>query len=209
MVETHLLIVNSGFHYDPVYALGVVTTYDRFMQGYRPDQDKVSIFNALCQAVGGDPQVYRQDAERLLAEASSLSPEDVVSKVRESTEPTDGLVGVLRGVAGNSSFKYSRLFSIGLYTLLEQMDSEMMRDDARRNAALQSLSDALNLSPDKVQKDLELYRSNLDKMTQARAVLDDILKADRKKKEERAKAKEAKPDDEAIATPPASPSEPS
>lgn len=209
MVETHLLLVNASFRYDPIYALGVVTTYDRFMQGYRPEQDKVSIFNALCQAVGGDPQVYRQDAERLLSEAAHLSPEDVVSKVRESSDPADGIIGVLRGVAGNPGFKYSRLFAIGVYTLLEQMDGEMMKDDARRNAALQSIGDALNLSADKMQKDLELYRSNLDKMTQARAVLDDILKADRKKKEERAKAKEERSEDGAIATPPSSPSEPS
>ncbi len=39
MVEMHLLSVNADFRYDPIYALGVVTTFDRFMLGYRPDTD--------------------------------------------------------------------------------------------------------------------------------------------------------------------------
>jgi exonuclease VII small subunit len=57
------------------------------------------------------------------------------------------------------------------------------------------MATAVNLSADKFQKDLELYRSNLEKMAQARAVLDDIVQADRKKREQQA---------ESEATPPAS-----
>jgi hypothetical protein len=45
------------------------------------------------------------------------------------------------------------------------------------------------LSEDKLQKDLDLYRSNLEKMTQARIVMEDTLKAERKKREDREKAK--------------------
>ncbi|HAX86545.1 MAG TPA: photosystem II biogenesis protein Psp29, partial [Cyanobacteria bacterium UBA11370] len=33
MVEMHLLSVNVDFRYDPIYALGVVTSFNRFMQG--------------------------------------------------------------------------------------------------------------------------------------------------------------------------------
>ncbi len=202
MVETHLLSVNVDFRYDPVYALGVVTTFDRFMQGYRPDQDKLSIFNSLCQAVGGDPQTYRQEAEQLQSEAAQLSVDEVLARLNDpASESTSTLVGKLRDIAGNASFKYSRLFAIGLYTLLEQMDAEALKDEKQLNQVLEQLCEALKLSSDKVQKDLELYRGNLEKMVQAQAVMEDILQADRKKKEDRAKAKDA------IATPPSPPSE--
>ena len=40
MVEMHLLFVNTDFSYDAIYALGVVTAFDRFMQGYRPEHDR-------------------------------------------------------------------------------------------------------------------------------------------------------------------------
>ena len=50
MVEIHLLRVNQDFRYDPIFALGVVNTFDRFMEGYEPATDRDSIFNALCRA---------------------------------------------------------------------------------------------------------------------------------------------------------------
>jgi exonuclease VII small subunit len=70
------------------------------------------------------------------------------------------------------------------------MNPELVKDEAKRNEAIQTLASGLKLSDEKMQKDLELYRSNLEKLSQARQVMEDILKADRKKKEERAKAKD-------------------
>lgn len=197
MVEMHLLSVNADFHYDPIYGLGVATAFDRFMQGYRPESDKPSIFNALCQALGEDAQKYRQSAEALQSEAASMTADAFLSQVKSLADaPGSGIFDSLRTVANNDKFKYSRLFAIGLYTLLDIMDPSLTKEEPRRNQAIQTLGEALHLSVDKMQKDLELYRGNLDKLAQAQIVLEDILKADRKKKEERAKAKDA------VTTPP-------
>lgn len=202
MVEMHLLSVNADFNYDSIYALGVVTTFDRFLQGYRPEQDKNSLFNALCQSIGSEPHTYRQSAEQLQAEAAQLSVDDLIAQLKEpDSEPRSAVVTTLRQIGSASQFKYSRLFAIGLYNLLELMDADAIKDDTRRNEVLKQLGEGLNLSSDKVLKDLELYRSNLDKMVQAQIVLEDILKADRKKREEREKAKDA------MATPPTTPQE--
>jgi photosystem II biogenesis protein Psp29 len=193
IVEMHLLSVNADFRYDPIYGLGVVTAFDRFMQGYRPEADKPSIFNALCQSVQEDPGKYRHDAERLEELTAASNVNDFLVQVKQLADfaGDSELLQHLKPIAANPKFKYSRLFAIGLYTLLEKMDDTLIKDEQRRNQALQTLSEGLNLSADKLQKDLELYRSNLDKMAQAQIVLEDILKADRKKKEERAKAKDA------------------
>jgi photosystem II biogenesis protein Psp29 len=186
MVEMHLLAVNVDYHYDPVYALGVVTSFDRFMQGYRPDQDKASIFNGLCQALQDDANRYRHDAERLQDSARGKSLKDLVAWVElAATNSGDDLQQAIKEIANNPKFKYSRLFAIGLYSLLETADPEIMKDEAQRNAALNQLCTALRLPADKLQKDLELYRSNLDKMMQAQAVMEDLLKADRKQREQR------------------------
>lgn len=202
MVEMHLLSVNADFHYDPIYGLGVVTAFDRFMQGYRPEADKPSVFEAICRALEDDPQKYRQSAEQLQAEAASTTADAFLSQTKQlATAPGGALFDALKSVANSTSFKYSRLFAIGLYTLLELMDPNLVKEEQRRNEALKTLSEALNLSTDRVQKDLELYRSNLDKIAQAQVVLEDILKADRKKKEERAKAKDT------VTAPPTTPQE--
>jgi photosystem II biogenesis protein Psp29 len=187
MVEMHLLSVNVDFKYDPIYALGVVTSFNRFMQGYRPERDKESILDALCQAVGGELQQYKQDAERFEAIAGRLSGKEIVSWFSSPT-PIDGngdFQTTVTAIAQNPKFKYSRLFAIGLYTLLEQADSELVKDEKQRTEALKQISDALHLPEEKLQKDLELYRSNLEKMAQARIVMEDAIIADRKKREQR------------------------
>ncbi|MGB3755154.1 MAG: photosystem II biogenesis protein Psp29, partial [Rivularia sp. (in: cyanobacteria)] len=90
------------------------------------------------------------------------------------------------------SFKYSRLFAIGLYTLLESSDPEMVKDEKLRNEALKTIANSLNLSEDKLSKDLDLYRSNLDKMAQAAIVMADMVAADRKRREQRAQQSDTK-----------------
>ena len=191
MVEMHLLSVNVDFRYDPIYALGVVSSFNRFMQGYRPERDKESIFEALCQSVGKEAQQYTQDAERLKAMAGRLSGKELVSWFSSPTPlDADGdLHTTVALISDNPKFKYSRLFAIGLYTLLEQADSEFVTDEKQRNEALKQISSALHLPEDKLQKDLELYRSNLEKMAQAQLVMEDAIKAERKKREQRAQDK--------------------
>ncbi len=190
MVEMHLLAVNTDYRYDPIYALGVVTSFDRFMQGYRPEGDKPSVFDGLCKALQDDPNLYRQDAERMRAFASQKSAKDLVAWFEQAaaTPYGDDLQERIKAIANNPKFKYSRLFAIGLFSLFELADSEAMKNETQREELLKQVCTALRLPEDKVQKDLELYRSNLEKMTQAQAVMNDILQADKKKREQRSQS---------------------
>ncbi len=190
MVEMHLLSVNVDFQYDPIYGYGVVSTFDRFMQGYQPEQDRISIFNSLCQAIQDDPQRYQQDAQRLEELATSAKQSLVAGLAKaDHWEGTGFLQEVCQAIAPNPKFKYSRLFAIGLYNLIEKADPEAVKDDQQRLATLKPISEALKLSFDKLQKDLELYRSNLEKMAQAQIVMADALAAERKKREQRIQEK--------------------
>ncbi len=189
MVELHLLSVNVDFVYNPLYALGVVTSFDRFMAGYEPAADKESIFSAICKAVEGDPQQYRQDAESLKASLSGLSL-SALNDALSSAKTTDGegLQGQLYQTS-KASAKYTRLMAVGLYTLFETVDTSSLEDKDALEETLKTAAENLALPVDKVDKDLELYRSNLDKMAQAQEVMKDILEAERKKREQRAQAK--------------------
>jgi photosystem II biogenesis protein Psp29 len=187
MVEMHLLSVNIDFSYNPIYALGVVTTFDRFMEGYQPERDRESIFNALCQAIEQDPQRYRQDAERLRALGKSLPVKDLIAWLSQTTnlDRDADFQEQLQAIANNPNFKYNRLFAIGVFSLLELSDPELVKDEKQLTEALKAIAAGLHLSDDKFSKDLELYRSNLDKMAQALIVMADMLSADRKKREQR------------------------
>ncbi|MGD1853088.1 MAG: photosystem II biogenesis protein Psp29 [Leptolyngbyaceae cyanobacterium] len=190
MVEMHLLSVNADFVYNALYALGVVTSFDRFMVGYEPEQDKESVFSAICRAVDGDPQQYRQDAETLKSELLGLSLSQLDTQLTSAkTTDGEGLQGKLYVVANQASAKYTRLMAVGLYTLFEIVDASSLEDKDKREEMLKAAAEKLALPVDKVDKDLELYRSNLEKMAQAQEVMKDILEAERKKREQRAQAK--------------------
>jgi photosystem II biogenesis protein Psp29 len=206
MVEMHLLSTNVDFAYDPIYALGVVSSFDRLMTSYRPETDKQSIFSALCQSIGSSTEKYREDAAGIQEFARSMAGQDIVNWLA-NPPTTDGmgaqLAGILSSVSGNAKFKYSRLFGVGLFTILEQAAPDLLKDEKLRTAAVVKITEALHLTTDKVQKDLDAYRSNLDKLVQMEAVMVDVIEADRKKREKRAAEKAEK----AAATTPPTPAE--
>ena len=192
MVEMHLLSVNADFHYDPIYALGVVTAFERFMQGYQPERDKQPIFDALCQSIEDSPQRFRQDADRLHNTVKNLSAKELIAWLSEDqSNQTDDLHSQIRAIAHNQTFKYSRLFAIGVFSLLELADPELVKDEKQRVEALKQVSASLNISEDKLNKDLELYRANLEKIEQALITMADMLSADRKKRQQRLQAQNA------------------
>ena len=188
LVEMHLLSVNGDFAYDPIYALGIVTTFDRFMLGYQPDHDKDSIFSALCRSVQSSPDQYRGDAAAMKAAVAGITLEEFEAQFDQLLDapPNGGLRSTLSQVANREGFKYSRAFGIGLYTLLEAVAGDDLLSNKDSLADLiKTLAGKLNLSSDKLTKDLELYRSNLEKFAQAQEVMKDMLAAERKKREER------------------------
>ncbi len=193
MVEMHLLSVNADFKYDPIYALGVVTAFERFMQGYQPERDKEPIFNAICQAVEDDPQRFQQDAQRLRNLFNNLSAKELLDWLSGKThlEGADDLQAQIQAIAHNPNFKYSRLFAIGVFSLLEVADAETVKDEKLRVEALKQISAILHVSEDKLNKDLELYRSNLEKIEQALITMADMLSAERKKRQQRLQAQAA------------------
>lgn len=192
LVEMHLLSVNVDFRYDSIYALGVFTSFERFMQGYQPESDIESIFNALCQAVGINPQQIREDASKVLSIAKQLSLETLVTQIK-SSDNDNLIISTLHGISNNPKFKYSRLFGVGIYTILVEISPELAKDKGKRNEILQQVSAVLNLPQEKIQKDLDLYRSNLEKIDQLLGVIEEALQADRKKREEKESVKTEPP----------------
>ena len=191
MVEMHLLSTNVDFAYNPIYALGVVSSFDRFMASYRPESDKQSIFVALCESMGGNAQQYRTDATGVSEFASSMQEQDIVSWLAHPEASGTGaqIASTIESIASNPKFKYSRLFGIGLFTIIEQAAPAILKDEKKREAAILQIGEAMHLPTDKVQKDLDTYRSNLDKLVQMEAVMADLAEAERKKREKRDLAK--------------------
>lgn len=183
LVEVHLLKVNQTFVYDSIFALGFVTAFDRFTVGYKPETDRFAVFHALCSALQFDSDRVRQDATTLI-DLATRSPNEIKSLLTnlESGIHLEPLSGQLHTIANKANFKYSRLLGVGLYALLEISDSVEIADNAKREEVLKLVGDTLKFGSDRLLKDIDLYRSNLDKIEQARQMIADMVEAERKKR---------------------------
>ena len=201
LVEMHLLSVNADFKPDPIYYLGIVTSFERLMQGYQPEKEKEQIFNALCTATDADAQTYKSQAGTLLSLADNKSIDELVEWLGNPTAEEDAgyIVEPIKAIASNENFKYSRLFGIGIYTLLEECDRELVKDIDKRNEKIDAIAEKFKISGEKMKKDLELYQGNLEKMDQLLKVIEDVLEASRKQREKRSKSNEAETPEEATA----------
>ncbi|BAZ44383.1 photosystem II 22 kD protein [Chondrocystis sp. NIES-4102] len=187
LVEMHLLSVNADFKPDPIYYLGIVTSFERLMQGYKPESDKQEIFKALCISTDADPETYKSQAGTLLSLAKDKSTADLLTWLGNPTAEGDTgyIIEPIKAIATNDNFKYSRPFAIGLYTLLEENDPNLVKESEKLNQTIDTISGNLKISGEKMKKDLELYRSNLDKMDQILKVIEDVLEASRKQRASR------------------------
>jgi photosystem II biogenesis protein Psp29 len=202
LVEMHLLSVNADFKPDPIYYLGIVTSFERLMQGYQPEKDKEKIFNALCSATDADAQTYKSQAGTLLSLADNKSLDDLIAWLGNPTaeEDTGYIVEPIKAISDNENFKYSRPFGIGIYTLLEECDRELVKNLDRRNESIDAIAKNFNISGEKMKKDLELYRGNLEKMDQLLKVIEDVLEASRKQRAKRAQQNDEPSTDETTET---------
>ena len=196
MVEMHLLSVNADFKNDSIYYLGVVNSFDCLMQGYQPEEDKESIFQAICKSVDQDPNTYREQASALLDAAGSKSTEEVIAWLQDP-QGEESLTLPIQAIASNENFKYSRLFAVGLYSLIEKADPDLLKSKDKSHPIFDELAANFHLPEEKMKKDLDSYHSNLAKMKQLLDVMDDVLEASRKQREKRSQEKLSKENESA------------
>ncbi|KAI4384997.1 hypothetical protein MLD38_003074 [Melastoma candidum] len=191
LVQQHLTRYKKFYQYDPVFALGFVTVYDKLMEGYPSDEDREAIFKAYVRALNEDPEQYRVDALKLEEWASSQNAESLVEFSARGGEIEETLKGISERAGAKGSFSYSRFFAVGLFRLLELANGT-------DPTVLDKLCTALNVDKRSVDRDLDVYRNLLTKLVQAKELMKEYIDREKKKREER--AAESQKANEAITT---------
>ena len=183
LVELHLLSHQKGFQADGLFAVGLTQVFDSFSKGYRPDEQREPLFAALCSANGFDPAQLRQMAADAVASVGHHSLEEVKGWLSNRGDGAPApIAGLLSGVQ-RSDFHYSRLVAVGLLSLLQSArGAEALEPQALRSAA-HEIGEAMGLIKDRVDKDLGLYATNIEKMAQAVELMEETLAADRRRRE--------------------------
>jgi len=183
LVELHLLSHQRGFQADPLFAVGTVQVFQAFARGYRPDQHREPLFEALCQATGFDAGELRRLSEEALGAVGAHSVEEVKGWINAGGSGAPEPVAHALNQVRRADFHYSRLVAVGLLTLLEKAQGAQDLDAPTLRAYSHDLGGPRGLIKDRLEKDLSLYPGNLEKMAQAVELVEETLAAERRRRE--------------------------
>ena len=183
LVELHLLSRQTGFRSDALFACGLIQVFDSFAKGYRPDAQRLPLLKALCSASGFDADQLRQQRDNAMAAMGSHGVEQVKQWIeQEGSGAPEPLAAALAGIR-RPDFHYSRLMAVGLLSLLEQAQGADALDTAALRSYAHDLGGAMGLLRERLDKDLSLYATNLEKMAQAVELMAETVASERRKRE--------------------------
>ena len=199
LVELHLLSRQTGFRSDALFACGLIQVFDSFARGYRPDAQRLPLLQALCSASGFDANQLRQQRDSAMAAMGSHSVEQVKQWIEQAGEGAPEPVAAALAGIRRPDFHYSRLMAVGLLSLLEQAQGADVMDASTMRSYAHDLGSAMGLLRERLDKDLSLYATNLEKMAQAVELMEETVASERRKRER--KQQEATSEDAAAAAP--------
>jgi hypothetical protein len=186
LVELHLLSRQRGFRPDPLFATGLVQVFDGFSKGYRPEAQREQLFSALCGSSGFDAAALHGLKEQAIAAVGHHSVDEVRQWIERQGEGAPAPVAEALSSIRREDFHYSRLMAVGLLTLLEQAQGADGLDPQALRDAAHEIGGAMGLLRDRLDKDLSLYATNLEKMAQAVELMEETVAADRRRRERQA-----------------------
>jgi len=183
LVELHLLSRQGSFQADPLFATGLVQVFDGFSRGYRPDQQRLPLFEALCSSSGYDANQLRQQRDQAMEAMGHHSVDAVQQWIERQGEGAPAPVAQALASIRRPDFHYSRLMAVGLLSLLERASGAEAMDPKALRQSAHDLGEAMGLLRDRLDKDLNLYATNLEKLAMAVEMLEETVAADRRRRE--------------------------
>ena len=183
LVELHLLSRQKGFQSDPLFAVGLIQIFDSFSRGYKPPQQREPLFHALCASSGFDADELRALCESTTAAMGEHSVDAVKQWIEQEGAGAPQPISEALASVRRDDFHYSRLMAVGLLSLLEQAQGSDSMDPQSLRQSAHDIGESMGLIRERVDKDLALYASNLEKMAQAVELMEETVAADRRRRE--------------------------
>ncbi len=157
LVELHLLSHQKNFKNDGIFAAGLKELFSKFTNGYKPSEHTTKLFNAICNCNGFNPTEINDSAEQLVNKAKGLTKEELTDFLSKQNN--------------NDSNYYSRINAIGIYKLVSEMQSLKDAKEEDINNEITNISKLLGYQYSRVEKDISMYKANIEKMKQALEII--------------------------------------
>lgn len=159
IVELHLLSHQKNFKITPAFSVGLRELFRIFTKGYKPNDHIPLLFNAICNCNGYKPEEITSKEQELMTKLKSYTISDLSNN--------------LDLIDDNKTLHsyYSRINAIGIYKIMKEIADCENLEIKELDIEIIKLAELIGYPKERVEKDISLYRSNVEKMNQTLEII--------------------------------------
>ena len=165
LVELNLLNHQNEFKQDFLFSVGLTETFKELMKGYKPEKRLDLLFESLCSSTNFEANVIQEISKKSRNEFRDKSSKDILKLLSEKS---------------NQKIYPSRMLNLGIYLLISDSQDFQEKNETEKNKIISDIFEKLNLSIDKAEKDIGIYKSSITKMEQAKELIQELKIKDKK-----------------------------
>ncbi len=166
LVELNLLNHQNEFTQDYLFCVGLTETFKELMKGYKPEKHLDLLFESLCSSTNFEAKGISEISQNSQKEFQNKTYEDILKLLEEKN---------------NSKLYPSRILNLGVYIIISKTQDLKGKNESESNKIIFDVFEKLNLSINKAEKDIGIYKSSLLKMEQAKELIEELRLKDKKK----------------------------
>ena len=166
LVELNLLNHQNEFKQDYLFCIGLTETFKELMKGYQPEKHLDLLFESLCSSTNFEAKEINEISKKTLKELKDKTSEDILTLSIEKS---------------NSKLYPSRILNLGIYILISNSLDLKEKNESDINKMTSDIFEKLSLSNNKAEKDIGIYKSSINKMEQAKELIEELRIKDKKK----------------------------
>ncbi|MDA9729092.1 photosystem II biogenesis protein Psp29 [Prochlorococcus sp. AH-736-N17] len=166
LVELNLLTHQNEFTQDYLFCIGLTETFKELTKGYKPEKHLDKLFKSLCSSTNFEAKEIEEISQQSQKEFSNKTSKDILKLLKEKS---------------NSKLYPSRILNLGIYILISNSKDFKENNETEINKIISDIFEKLDLSPNKAEKDIGIYKSSISKMEQAKELMEELRIKDKKK----------------------------
>jgi len=159
LVELHLLSHQKDFENNSIFSTGLKEIFSKFTNGYKPSEHTEKLFNAICNCNGFNPVEINSFSDKLISNSKSFSKEELIKYLNQLKDDTKDMK------------YYSRISAIGIYKLASESPCCTNEKGEVLDEEIREFAEILDYNYSRVEKDISMYKSNIEKMKQALEII--------------------------------------
>jgi photosystem II biogenesis protein Psp29 len=167
LVELNLLNHQNEFTQNYLFCIGLTETFEELMKGYKPENQLDLLFDALCSSTNFEANEIKKISKKSQDEFKDKSSKDTLKLLQEKTD---------------NKLYPSRILNLGIYKIISKAQDLKSVNEVEMNKIISNIYENLNLSFNKAEKDIGIYKSSITKMEQAKELIEELKIKDKKKK---------------------------